>query len=495
MMEPRPLVSQLRRRLSDSRIRHRIASLAAGVLLLAGSGCVTNPATGQSQLVLIGAQQEMAMGRQAHGEILASMGAYENEALQRYVAQVGRRVQAKAERPDLPWTFTVVDDPAVNAFALPGGFLYLTRGILAHMTSEAQMAAVLGHEIGHVTARHSVEQMSRAQLAGLGMLLGTIVAPELAALGDVARAGVSLLFLGFSREAERQADDLGLRYLGAAGYDPHGMIEVLTMLDRTSGAEGRLPDWLSTHPNPANRVARLAQRIGAAPRTPTVDEAFLRRIDGLVFGEDPRQGYFRDTRFYHPELAFALRFPSGWKTANQRESVGAASPEGDAVVMLSLSAEGTVEAAAERMQTQEGVVATARRAGTIGGLPAIVVDFGAQTAQGAALRGRAAFVGYGKHVYRILGYAADARFEARRDAISASLASFAPLRDRRYLDVAPHRLALVRVPRATSLESFVREHPSPVDAATIAAINQLAPGERIPAGRLMKRVVGRPLPD
>jgi predicted Zn-dependent protease len=494
-MNPTSFVSTVRRRLLLSRVRHGIVSIATVLLLFASGGCVTNPATGQSQLVLIGSQQEMALGRQAHGEILASMGAYEDDALQRYVTQVGRRVQAKAERPDLPWTFTVVDDPVVNAFALPGGFLYLTRGILAHMSSEAQMAAVLGHEIGHVTARHGVEQMSRAQLAGLGLLLGSIVAPDLAALGDAAQMGVSLLFLSFGRDAERQADDLGLRYASAAGYDPHAMIEVLTMLDRTSGTGGRLPDWLSTHPNPANRIARLEQHIGAAPRTATVDEAFLRRLDGLVFGDDPRQGYFRDTRFYHPDLAFTLRFPAGWTTANQHDSVGAVSPERDAAVVLSLSSERTIEAAAERMATQQGVTVTARRTGSLGGRSAVVVDFAAQTQQGGGLRGRAAFVAHGAHVYRILGYAADARFETHRRAISDAMASFAPLRDRRYLDVEPHRIGLVRVPRAMSLEQFVREDPSPVDAGTIAAINQLAPGARIPAGTLMKRVVGRPLPD
>ena len=256
---------------SSHRLNPTVATMArllalglvlAPVLVGAGS-CATNPVTGKSQLALISEQQEIELGRQSHQEVLATMGAYDDPDLQAYVDRIGQRLAKASERPNLPWTFTVIDDPAVNAFALPGGFIYLTRGILGSMSSEAEMVSVLGHEIGHVTARHAVERLSKAQLANLGLVAGMILSPELREYGDLAQTGLGVLFLKFSRDDERQADDLGFRYMNVAGYDPHEMVEMFRILDRVSAASGggRLPDWLATHPNPGDRIDRLQQGI------------------------------------------------------------------------------------------------------------------------------------------------------------------------------------------------------------------------------------------
>ena len=164
-----------------------------------------NPATGERQLTLIGEAQEIQMGREADQEISASLGLYADEAAQRYVSALGQELAAKSERPDLPWSFKVVDDPIVNAFALPGGFIYVTRGIMAHLSSEAELVAVLGHEIGHVTGRHSVERLSKAQLANVGLGVGMIVSPRFRQFGDLAQMGMGLLFLKYSRDDEREA--------------------------------------------------------------------------------------------------------------------------------------------------------------------------------------------------------------------------------------------------------------------------------------------------
>src|SRR5690606_31601808 len=189
----------------------------------------------------------------------------ENEALQRYVSDVGLRLAATSERPDLPWQFAVVDDPTPNAFALPGGYIFVTRGLLTLLTSEAELAAVLGHEIGHVTARHSVAQISRAQLAQLGLGLGIVLSPEIAQLGDLLGTGVQLLFLKYGRDDERQSDELGFRYMLDAGYDVDEMDDVFRALLRAGELAGQsaLPSWLASHPTEAERIESAQRRVEA----------------------------------------------------------------------------------------------------------------------------------------------------------------------------------------------------------------------------------------
>src|SRR5438552_10944197 len=189
----------------------RVASFVLMIAALA-SACATNPVTGKRQLALMSEAQEIAAGQQNDAEVRRDMGVYENRALQQYVSEIGMRLAAISERPNLPWHFTVVDVPAVNAFALPGGYIYITRGILPFLDDESQLAGVLGHEIGHVTARHAVEQYSKATGAQLGVILGSIFVPGGAQLGQVAQTGLGLLFLKNSRDDEAQADQLGVHY-------------------------------------------------------------------------------------------------------------------------------------------------------------------------------------------------------------------------------------------------------------------------------------------
>src|SRR5215207_11617967 len=234
------------------------AALVAGSLAL--PSCSTNPATGKSQLAFVGEEKEIAMGREADKRVVAQLGLYPAQQVQEYVNRLGQKIAADSERPNLPWTFRVGDDPVVNAFALPGGFIYVTRGLLTHLTSEAELVSVIGHEIGHVTGRHSVEQMSKAQLAQVGLIAGMLLKPELAQqFGDLAQTGLGLLFLKYGRDDEREADDLGLRYLNRENYDPREMAPVFETLGRVSAqqGQGRVPGWLSTHPAPENRVSRI----------------------------------------------------------------------------------------------------------------------------------------------------------------------------------------------------------------------------------------------
>src|SRR5206468_2522231 len=237
-------------------MKSRASMFAVGLLLFAA--CAVNPATGKRQLMLVSEGEEIQMGAQYDSQVVLSIGEYPDPALQDYVADLGRKLAATSERPNLAWTFRVVDDPSVNAFAIPGGHVYITRGILAHMTNEAQLATVMGHEIGHVTARHTAHQMSREQVANLGLAVGSIASSRLARYAGLASQALGVLFLKFSRDNENQADELGVRYSSRTNYDSRQMDSVMAMLDRIeSQSGGRLPEWLATHPNPGNRIGHI----------------------------------------------------------------------------------------------------------------------------------------------------------------------------------------------------------------------------------------------
>ena len=212
-----------------SRRSHFVRATAVG-LALASSACAVNPATGGRMFSLVSEGQEIEMGQEAMAQVDAAMGLYDDPALQAYVDSVGQAMAAVSERPELPWTFKIVDDPVINAFALPGGPVYLARGIMAHFNSEAEMASVLGHEIGHITARHSVEQISRAQLMQIGLVASVVLVPELRPFGDALGGGLGILFLKFGRDDESQSDELGFRYMTRLGYDPQGAVDMFEIL-------------------------------------------------------------------------------------------------------------------------------------------------------------------------------------------------------------------------------------------------------------------------
>ena len=472
---------------------------ASTALVLSLAACAVNPATGERQLSLISESQEIQMGRESDPAIRASMGVVDNPDLQRYVSDIGQRLAADSERPELPWSFTVIDDPTVNAFAVPGGFIYVTRGILAHFENEAELAGVLGHEIGHVTARHSVNQMSRQQLQQIGLGVGMIFSEEVRQFGDVLAAGLGVLNLRYSRGDETQSDELGVRYMVRDGYDPTALRGVFDMLASVSGGEGgRIPEWQLTHPYPENRAEHIGQVIASTPGAAQADrvgrDAYLDALDGLVYGMNPRNGYFRDSGFYHPDLAFQLVFPAGWRTVNQTSVVAAVSPDQDAVVTLRL-AEGTDPGAALRtFLAQEGVSGGTVRQTSDNGLSGARASFVAATEDGE-IRGELHYVLHDGTVFQLMAYAPTAAWNARSTAASTALSSFAPLTDRRFLDVQPHRLEIVSLPQAMSLRAFADRNPSPVDLEQLALLNRVDDPDRvIAAGARLKRVVGQPLP-
>jgi predicted Zn-dependent protease len=481
-----------------------VAGALLPLVLLAS--CATNPVTGRPEIVLMSESQEIAMGKEAAPEIAAAMGIYKDDELQRYVESIGMRMASSSERPQLPWQFRVIDDSAVNAFAVPGGFVYITRGILAYMDNEAELASVVGHEIGHVTARHSVQQMTRQQFANIGLGIGMIGLAVIGAgqlgemLGSVVGSGMQLLFLKYSRDDETQADDLGFRYMSAAGYAPEEMPKVFHTLYRTTTAEGgaRVPEWASTHPAPENREGRIQEKIAKLaadrPRGHIERDAYLAKIDGIVYGADPRAGYFDHANvFHHPDLGVRVSFPAGWKGVNQPTAVMAVSPDQDAAVRLTLAKEKTAAAAARAFLSQEGIQSGATSAGSLNGLSAVSAGFGAATQQGG-IQGRVAFVEHGGHVYQLLGLAPQQRFSSYSKILGSSIASFARETDPEVLAVKPWRVDVVKPARSLSIQEFADAYPGPVSPDELAIVNGVEAPGRYEAGTPYKRVVGQKLP-
>ncbi|MCG6954942.1 MAG: M48 family metalloprotease [Gemmatimonadetes bacterium] len=475
--------------------RVRTSGTLAVLAALAAAGCAINPATGKNQLMLVSQDQGIAMGRQADTAIIASIGLYPDAALQSYIQQFGARLAATSERPELPWTFRVVDDPAVNAFAVPGGFVYVTRGILTHLTDEAELASVVGHEIGHITARHTAAEMSKQQLIGVGLAVGSIASATVAKYAGTASQALSILYLKYSRDDESQADELGLRYMTRANFDPRRMPEVFRMLEQMTASEGggQLPTWLSTHPSPGNRVDAITTQIATLPQnfsgTTVNRDSYLRRLDGQVFGADPREGYFQGSRFLHPDMRFQLTFPEGWATQNSRQAVVAVSPAQDGAVEVATAQEASANAAAGAFLAQQGITGGATSRASVHGLTTVSAPFAAETSSGA-VRGMVLFVEYRGGVFALIGYAPDARWSTYKTVVEGTLHSFQALTDPAALNAQPQRVEIVKIAARTTITALARQRPSPVSAATLALINQVALDTPLEAGRLVKWVVG-----
>ncbi|HMO45348.1 MAG TPA: M48 family metalloprotease [Rubrivivax sp.] len=330
--------------------KHKWVSLLAAALL-AACASVTNPVSGQRELTVMDEKSEIAAGAKAHQEVLKEYGVVDDAALQAYVDGVGQKLAAKSQRAQLKWSFTVLDSPQINAFALPGGYIYITRGLMAYLDNEAELAGVLGHEIGHVTARHGAQQATRQTGAAIGVGLAAIGGAVLEAatgvsgiadiVGGVAQAGAAGLIASYSRDQELQADQLGAEYLARNRYDPAYMVEVIQVLKdqeryaaEAAKAAGRAPPaapgWLASHPSNDQRLQQirasarqLAGATGAAGAgwdDPGHDR-YLKAVDGMSFGDSRAQGVVRGRQFFHEPLGVALTAPPGWRIVNDSEQL------------------------------------------------------------------------------------------------------------------------------------------------------------------------------
>lgn len=478
---------------------HTPARIAVIIAFGLAASCATNPVTGQRQLSLISESQEIEMGREASKEVEQTIGLLDNQQLQAYVRRIGMTMAQQSERPSLPWSFAVVDDPTPNAFALPGGPIYITRGMVTLMRSEAEMASVLGHEIGHVTARHSVTAISQQQLAQIGLGVGGIFSSRVQQLGGLLSTGLGLLFLQNSRDAERQADDLGFRYALGRGYAMTEMSDVFRSLERLSDSQqSALPTFLSSHPSPGARVETIDAKVAALPsasRGSIVRESeYLRQIDGIVYGEDPRQGFFRDGEFVHPDLRFRFVVPRGWRSENLKQAVISMSPQQNAALQLTIVPAQSPDTAARQFASQSGIALSDASSQNINGLRAVSGYFQAATESGN-VAGIAAWIAYEGRTYQLITYAPASAVSSQESVFEQIIRSFGPLRDSAALNVQANRVNIVTIPDRMTLSEFNRRNPSVVDLNELAVINDVTgPSTPLAPGTMVKQVVGTARP-
>ena len=458
--------------------------------------CATNPVTGKRELVLVSEAQEIEMGRATAQQVNQSMGIYEDPELSAHVAEIGLRLARGSERPDLPWQFQILDTQVVNAFALPGGPVYITRGILAHMESEAALVGVLGHEIGHITAHHSVRQISRASLAGFGLGLGAVFFPETRPFGDLIESGMGLLFLKFGRDDEREADTLGVKYTVDSSYDPTEAAKFFQVLRRLGEKSGQsIPSWLSTHPDPQDREERIlreSQTMAESAESLVVgEEEFKRRLEGLVYGENPRHGFLEGTRCKHPDLRFQIDFPAGWKVENTRQVVYAAPSDGAAAIQLTASGvtpgtqpESHGGSFFRRHSLEHGTGEKIQ----VGGFPAYRAPFRVRTS-GGTLAGEAGFVVDGEFAYEILGFMEQGSYQRYRTAILEVIESYERLQEPEVLGIQPLRIVLYRTSETMTVEkALARSGAAESLVNDLVLLNSRERGDLVEAGALLKTV-------
>jgi predicted Zn-dependent protease len=441
-------------------------------LLFLSSSCAVNPVTGKKQVVLMSEAQEISIGQQSDPEISAFFGVYDDPELQKFITQKGLEMAAVSHRPKLDYHFKVVDSPVINAFAVPGGYVYFTRGIMAHFNNEAEFAGVLGHEIGHVTARHSVVQQRNQMLGQLGMIAGMVFVPELAQFAE----GMQLALMSFGRDAERQSDELGVEYSSRIGYDATEMAGFFNTLERQGAKQGAsdIPEFLSTHPSPAERnvtVAKLAEQWKAKLKltNPEVNrDSYLKLIEGIVIGEDPKQGFVENNIFYHPVLKFQFPTPQDWNFQNSPQQVQMGPKAGDALLSFSFAGTGTLEEIAQKILTQFKLELVDSKKETINGLPAFLIEFGGNT-------------------YHILGVTALANFPKYQPVFLFTARNFKELKDAEKLGRKPDVVRLFTVPQRMSFEAALRSAKMPTERFDeIAILNGMLVTDQLEKGTLIK---------
>ena len=463
------------------------------------ASCATNPATGKKEITLMTEQQELELGRQAAAEVERQMPAYQDDRLQRYVSDIGMRLARASERPRLPWQFTIVDASAVNAFALPGGYVYITRGILPYLNDESELAGVLGHEIGHVTARHSVRQYTKQSAAELGLLTLGIFVPSAYPFTGLGSSALGVFFLKYSRDDEVEADRLGVGYAAEQGWDPHGVANMLTTLSRLDEATDRrgIPNWLSTHPQPEARVERVSATVKSQTGTrqdwTTNRDDYLQRLDGMIFGDDPDDGIVRDNVFLHPSMRLSVEFPLDWPINNGKEQVVAKNPSADEYMVLQMieRVQGrSLDEVADSQMSKMGWKPRSRGATKVNGLDAVLGVYEGSVSKLGSVTARVLHVAIGRRVFLLAGIAKRDRFAEADRQFAPALQTVRELSAREASGLRPNVVGLYTTVAGDSWQSIASKQSQIVRASTLAIINGHAVTDQPAAGEHIKIVVG-----
>lgn len=434
------------------------------------------------------------MGRKADPQITSHFGLYNDEALQQFIDEKGRQIVDVSHREELNYEFKILDSPVVNAFAVPGGYVYFTRGIMAYFNNGAQFAGVLGHEVGHIAARHSAKRYSKSQLAQLGLAVGSIVSPEFRQFADLAQTGLSLLFLKYSRDAERQADKLGVEYSTKIGYDAEEMAEFFHILERKQQQSGApsVPTFLSTHPDPRNRSERVFKLANKWQKKLGKDnlkvkhDAYLKLIDGMIYGKDPKKGYVENNVFYHPVLKFQFPVPQGWLVQNSAQQVQIIPKDGKALMTLTLVPGQTLKAAAQALLEKYQLTLVESKEVNVNALPAIAL-VAEQQQRGQTVRTLTYLIGYGGNIYSIMGISSANDFNRYLEPFTRTMTNFSVLTDPDKINKQPERIQIVTVQQNTTLAEALREHNVAEDRLQeLAVLNGMTLDDQLSAGMLIK---------
>jgi len=478
-----------------------ILVLFTATLLLVIS-CAVNPVTGKKQLILMSEAKEVQLGISYDPQVVATFGLYNDPELQNFVQAKGAEMGKISHRPNLEYHIKVVDSPVVNAFAVPGGFIYFTRGILAQLNNEAEFMGVLAHEMGHITARHTVSQQSKQQLAQLLLIGGMIASEKFAQYAQYALQGMQLLFLSFSRENEREADKLGVEYSSKMGYDAHKMADFFKVLQKMSlsESEGGVPTFLSTHPDPGDRYNDVNRQASEIQKTLGLSEYkvnednYLRLIDGIIYGEDPKQGYVEGNTFYHPDLRFLFSFPVGWTLENSPLQVTITPQDQRALMLFTLASQKTLESAADSTLAQYGLELLGSKRATVNGLPAILTQ-ARQVVQDQSTGAKQSnmvltyFISYNNLIYVFHGVTTEADFNSYANTFNSTMNTFARLTDASKINVKPKRVHVVKVQRNSTLaDAFAYYRVPQGQYQELALLNDLELTDRLNAGKLIKIV-------
>ena len=470
------------------------------LVILIFSSCARNPVTGTKEFMLMSEGQEMALGKQSDPSIGAEYGLYDDKVMQDFINAKGKAMGKISHRPDIDYQFRVLDSPVVNAFAVPGGYVYFTRGIMAHFNNEAEFAGVLGHEIGHITARHSAKQYSAQMIGQIGLMAGIIASEDFRQFAQEASQGLGLLFLKFGRDHESQSDKLGVVYSTTIGYDSHEMADFFNTLNRLQGDSGSsIPDFLSTHPNPVDRYNKVHQMSDVAQNV--VDKnslkvnrnQYLRMIDGLVYGEDPKQGYTENNYFYHPELKFQFPYPNGWRLVNSPQQIQIVPEDGKALMLMTLSGEQTIDAAAQAAVEQFKLTVLDSRRTNVNGLNAIAMvsdqvpkdEQGNQT--GEAIRLLTYLIQFNDFIYIFHGISSQEDFSRYQNQFKSTMSDFKELRDASKINVVATRITIKEATRAGIFRQVMANlGVVSEDLEELSIVNGMEMNENVEIGTLLK---------
>jgi len=479
------------------------------LFLTAGCSIQKNPVSGTTRAFGYSWQQEIQIGRDVDPEIVREFGLHDDDELASYVTEIGERILAESHlrRPDTDeqfrqteFTFRVLDSPVINAFALPGGYIYFTRGIMAHLSNEAQFAVVMGHEIGHVAARHASQRALRQTIGQVAIVGGAVLGQEILGLPgqtlmNLSSTAAQLIFLSYSRENERESDRLGVEYAARTGYDGSEGAALFTTLKRISEMHGQsIPNFVSTHPDPGEREQRIPimsqeWKERGYEQLERGTDRYMQRIDGLVFGENPRHGFTRDDHFNHPDLEFRFNKPSGWRLINQPSQVVLIGPNQDAISIFTIDSESSDPQASVNRLISSGQIQVIRQGETqsSGQWPAWEAVADASLRDGTPIRLHIQSISFDGRIYQFLSYSSRPDFEQHESNFRALASSFDRLRDPEILGIQPVRLHVFRADRSGTFSSFLPDPlPMDIEPLDVAIINQLELEDRIEAGDWLK---------